>query len=90
MLKLTTLAAAILFSLSALAGQVQVDIKGMSCVSCVGKITESLTKTGKCSNVKVDLDAKKATFETKGDITDAEIKKVIEDTGYAATKITRS
>jgi copper chaperone CopZ len=90
MLKIVTALVASVLSFSVLAAQVEVGIKGMSCQSCVGKITEALTKTGKCSSVKVDLEGKKATFETKGEISDAEIKKAIEATGYTPTKITRS
>lgn len=81
-----------LLSLGALAAKVEVAIEGMSCGMCEGKITENLTKTGKCDKVKVSAPDKKATFETvKGkDITDAEIKKAVQDAGYSATKITRS
>jgi copper chaperone CopZ len=49
-----------------------------------------LTKTGKVKAVKVDAAQKKATFETTGEISDAEIKKAVQSAGYDAVKITRS
>jgi copper chaperone len=90
MQKVLVFFATCLLSLSALAGNVQVDIVGMTCGMCEGKVTESLTKTGKTHNVKVDVKTKKATFETKGELTDAEIKAAVKDAGYEAVKITRS
>lgn len=85
--------ASCLLGLSAMAAnpsKVKVDIVGMSCGMCEGKITEKLTKTGKAQNVKVSASDKVATFETKGEITDAEIKAVVKDAGYDAVKITRN
>ena len=81
---------AALMSFSVFAAKVNVDIKGMTCGMCEGKVTEMLNKTGKCTNVKVDAAAKKATFETKGELSDSEIKKAVQEAGYEATKITRS
>lgn len=83
---------ALLMTLSSLvfAAKVEVAISGMSCGSCAMKITEALNKTGKCEGVKVDTETKKASFETKGEISDGEISKAIEEAGYKATKITRS
>jgi copper chaperone len=90
MTKFLVFLATCLLSIAAFAGNVQVDIVGMTCGMCEGKVTESLTKTGKTQNVKVDVKSKKASFETKGEITDAEIKAAVKDAGYEAVKITRS
>jgi len=81
-----------LLSFGALAAKVEVVIEGMTCGMCEGKITENLTKTGKCEKVKVSAPDKKATFETvQGkDLSDAEIHKAVREAGYRATKITRS
>jgi len=78
------------FSTVASAAVVNVDIVGMTCGMCEGKVTEQLTKTGKVKAVKVDAAQKKATFETTGEISDAEIKKAVQSAGYDAVKITRS
>lgn len=89
--KFLVFSAACLMSMSVWAAQVEVAIVGMTCGMCEGKVTEQLTKTGKCDKVKVSAADKKATFETlKGkDITDAEIKKAVAEAGYEAVKITR-
>jgi copper chaperone len=79
-----------LLSLSVWAKKVDVTISGMSCGMCEGKITESLKKTGKCKDVSVSAKGGKASFDAQDDLTDAEIKKAIEEAGYKATKITRS
>ncbi|MBY0517911.1 MAG: heavy-metal-associated domain-containing protein [Bacteriovoracaceae bacterium] len=81
-----------MLSVSVWAAKVEVAIEGMTCGMCEGKVTEMLNKTGKCQNVKVSVESKKASFETvkgKG-ITDSEIKKAVQDAGYDAKKITRS
>ena len=90
--KLIVFSMTCLLSLSIWAARVDVAIEGMSCGMCEGKVTEELTKTGKCNKVKVDVTAKKATFETvKGkDISDDDIKEAVQKAGYTATKITRS
>ncbi len=77
-------------STSAIAATVNVDIVGMSCGMCEGKVTEQLQKTGKVKAVKVDAGKKQAIFETTGPLTDAEIKKAVQEAGYEAVKITRT
>ena len=92
MSKILVFSAACLMSFAAMAAKVEVAIVGMTCGMCESKVTKELTKTGKCAKVKVDAQAKKAVFETvEGkDITDAEIKKAVQEAGYEALKITRS
>ncbi len=91
MRKLIVISVGCLLSMSVWAAKVTVAIEGMSCGMCEGKVTEMLNKTGKCAQVKVDVNAKQATFDTlKGkDISDLEIKKAVQEAGYDATKITR-
>ena len=90
MKNILALAFSALFSVGALAAQVNLKIEGMSCGMCEGKITESLKKTGKCSGISVSAKEKKASFEAGAEMTDAEIKKAVSDAGYKVTEITRN
>lgn len=90
MKNILTLALCSFFSLGVMAAQVNLKIEGMSCGMCEGKITENLKKTGKCSNISVSAQDKKATFEADKEFTDTEIKKAVSDAGYKVTEITRN
>ena len=90
-MKIALLVSALVFSLSALATKVEVDVNGMTCGMCVEAITKELKATEKAENITVSLENKKASFsEVKGKkISDTEVKAAIKKAGYEAAKITR-
>lgn len=61
-----------------------ININGMSCQHCVGSVKEALEKIPGLSNVVVDLDTNKATFENTG-TTIEDIKEAINKIGFEAT-----
>lgn len=62
-------------------------IEGMSCNHCVAHVKEALEGLEGVTTVKVDLDKKCASIESKSEVNDEAIKSVIEDAGYDVTKI---
>lgn len=64
-----------------------ISIEGMSCNHCVAHVKEALEGLEGVTTVKVDLDKKCASIESKSEVNDEAIKSVIEDAGYDVTKI---
>lgn len=64
-----------------------ISIEGMSCNHCVAHVKEALEGLEGVTTVKVDLDKKCASIESKSEVKDEAIKSVIEDAGYDVTKI---
>ena len=91
-MKISSLFIGLLLSFAALAGKVEVDVKGMTCGMCVSAITKELKATGKAENILVSLEENKASFIEAPDkkISDSEIKAAIKKAGYEAAKIHRS
>jgi copper chaperone len=58
-----------------------VKIKGMSCQHCVGSVKKALESIPGISQVNVDLEAAKATFENNG-VDKKEIKAAISGIGF--------
>lgn len=58
-----------------------VKIKGMSCQHCVGSVKKALESIPGISQVNVDLEAAKATFENSG-VDEKEIKAAISSIGF--------
>lgn len=67
------------------------SVNGMVCAFCATGIEKSFQKQAAVDTVKVDLEKKLVTLNTKPDKTmdDAVIKKVIADAGYSVVKIER-
>lgn len=82
---------AALFSSAAHAETILASVNGMVCAFCATGIEKSFLKQAVVSTVKVDLEHKLVTLNTKENATlsDEEIKKVIADAGYAVTEIKR-
>ncbi|SHH95995.1 heavy-metal-associated domain-containing protein [Desulfofustis glycolicus] len=57
-----------------------IRIKGMSCQHCVASVTKALEGLPGVSDVKVDLEKGKATYQ--GDINHGLVKEAIEKTGF--------
>lgn len=90
--KIIVLSVVCLFSQFALAGNVLVDIKGMTCQMCVSSITRELNATKKVKEVQVSLEKKNATFVTieNAEVSDTEIKEAVKKAGYEVTSIKRN
>lgn len=90
-MKISLILAFLVFSIQVFAARVEVEVEGMTCGMCVSSITKELKALEKVDNVSVNLEDKKARFETvKGKwVTDTEIKSAIKKAGYKAAKITR-
>lgn len=86
------LSVVILLSLSfaALAEDVKVGVNGMVCSMCAQGISKKFSSLP-VQELKVDLDKKEVTFKTEkaGSVTDAQIKKLIEESGYVVTTVER-
>lgn len=65
-----------------------ISIEGMSCGHCVQAVANSLKELEGVTGVAVELEKKLATVELSGDaVTDATLKKAIEEAGYSVTEI---
>jgi copper chaperone CopZ len=90
MRKLFILAALITgLSLPSLAETIHVGVNGLVCSFCATGIENSFKANPAIESVKVDLDSKLVTLNTKPDKTldDAAITKTITDAGYSVTDI---
>jgi len=66
--------------------KIALNVKGMSCGHCSGMVQKTLEGIEGISNISVDLDGKKAYFETTdNNLIEKAVKKVTE-TGYKASK----
>jgi Cu+-exporting ATPase len=64
---------------------IRFPVAGMTCASCVNRITRSLRKVDGVSNVKVDLRHETATVgRDPGLVSDAAIAAAVVDAGYQA------
>lgn len=61
----------------------KVEITGMSCMHCVGHVKNALEDSGKVTS----MDVKIGSAVIEGNITEAEIKDIIEEEGYDVIKI---
>ena len=61
-------------------------IEGMHCLHCSARVENALKELSGVS-AKVDLEAKTATVTMKKDYTDDELKKTVEELGFAVTEI---
>ncbi|WP_455258318.1 heavy metal translocating P-type ATPase [Peptoniphilus asaccharolyticus] len=61
------------------------DVTGMSCAACSTRLEKKVSKIQGVENVSVNLLANSMVVEYTDDITDKDIIKVVEDTGFGAT-----
>lgn len=80
-----------LLAASASAETIHVGVKGLVCAFCATGVEKTFGEEAAIASVKVDLDNKLVTLETKADetISDAIIKKRITDAGFTITNIHR-
>ena len=87
---LTTIFVA-MFTTAAQAETIKASVNGLVCSFCATGIEKTFNKQAAVDTVKVDLDNKLVTVNTKPDqkMDDATVTKLITDAGYSVTNITR-
>ena len=63
-----------------------IRIEGMTCSHCSGRVEMLLNRLDGVS-AEVDLDAKTATVDITGDVSDALLKETVENAGYQVVSI---
>ncbi len=63
-----------------------IRIEGMTCSHCSGRVEMLLNRLDGVS-AKVDLDAKTASVDITGDVSDALLKETVENAGYQVVSI---
>jgi copper chaperone CopZ len=71
---------------------IEVHVAGMVCAFCIQGIEKTLLALKDVDSIEIDLKTKVVTVMPKqeGALTDAHIKKAIDDAGYEVSKIVRS
>lgn len=64
-----------------------INIEGMSCMHCVNHVTEELKKVDGVSDVRVNLNEKKAIVEVDCCTSDDALKAAVEEAGYEAVSV---
>jgi periplasmic mercuric ion binding protein len=68
--------------------RVEVQVNGMACPFCAYGIEKKLRAIPGARDVKVDLDAGRATFEAPSEaVTEQQVKQAIKDAGFSPGKI---
>jgi copper chaperone len=57
-------------------------IEGMTCGHCSGRVKKALEEMGGVTEVILDLQGKNAVLTSSGEVSDEQIREVIEDAGY--------
>ncbi len=65
----------------------KIGIEGMTCGHCTGRVNKALSEMDGVSEVAVNLDEKNALVTLEKEISDEQLKKEIEGTGYQVTGI---
>jgi len=90
--KLFSIVATFLLSGSSLLAEtLLVHVSGMVCGFCAQGIEARFNKVDGVENIKVDLGEKLVTVQTKNSVrlTDEQVKKIVEEAGYATVSIER-
>ncbi len=66
--------------------KVKITLDGMHCASCANNVEKAIRKVDGIANVSVSLMTKKAIIEADDKVSNEELKKAIEKTGYRAVK----
>lgn len=79
------------FSQTAYAGTITASVNGLVCAFCATGIEKTFRKQPAVDRIKVDLEDKRVTIDTKAgqDLDDATITKLLTDSGYSVTGIVR-
>ena len=65
----------------------KINIEGMTCGHCVGRVNKALSAIDGVSEVDVNLDEKMATVTMEREVSNEQFKTEIEDTGYKVVEI---
>lgn len=78
-------------SQAAYAGTITATVNGLVCAFCATGIEKTFRKQTAVEKIKVDLENKRVTIDTKPgqDLDDATITRLLTDSGYSITGITR-
>ncbi len=84
-----TAAMMILAALPAFAGEIEVDVKGMTCISCAQALNAAFQDHKEVDHVTIDVEAGKMVIHTvQGQtLSEATIRTVIDKAGYEATAV---
>jgi mercuric ion binding protein len=85
------LASTLILSVSALAKDISVSVKGMVCGFCAQGIEKKFKALPEIASVNVSLETKTVTITTKEkmDVSDGKIQEILKDAGYNVEKIQR-
>ena len=64
----------------------RIQIEGMACAHCSGRVDKALRAVSGVTDVQVDLAAKCATVEAEG-VSDETLSRAVTDSGYTVTGI---
>jgi len=78
-------------SSTAFAAEIVISVKGMVCSMCAQGIEKKFKKLDAVEAIKVNLDDKRVSVQTKGgqDVADEQIKTIITEAGYSVERIER-
>lgn len=62
--------------------RIEFDIRGMTCASCVGRVEQALRRVDGVSQATVNLATEKALIQTNHEVSQADLVKAIEKTGF--------
>ncbi|MFW5498292.1 MULTISPECIES: heavy-metal-associated domain-containing protein [unclassified Maridesulfovibrio] len=65
----------------------KVEIKGMSCMHCVGSVEKALSAIEGVTDVKVSLEDACATYEEATPVDEAKVKETITKIGFEAGEV---
>tara|TARA_B100000315_G_scaffold252973_1_gene290845 strand:- start:12222 stop:12437 length:216 start_codon:yes stop_codon:yes gene_type:complete len=65
----------------------KINIEGMTCGHCVGRVNKALSSIEGVIEVDVNLDEKKATVSMEREVSDEQFKAEIESSGYKVVEI---
>ncbi len=69
--------------------EIVLNIEGMTCASCVGRVEKALAKVPGVAGVSVNLATEKATIQALSTVTAASLKAAVEKAGYHAKDATQ-
>lgn len=64
-----------------------IKIDGMSCQHCANRVEKALNGVDRITTAKVDLAAKTAYIESSSEISDNDLRNIIDEAGYIVLEI---
>ena len=63
----------------------EIEVKGMSCGHCAAAVTKALTSLPGITQVQVDLDGGRVTYQSQGQASREDVVRAIKAAGYEAS-----